>query len=83
MADDKCSWSADEIETMLEFIIQKEGYKILDSKRQRNSDLYESVSQDMNGRRYTKTAQQCRTKFEALKSQFLEHKRKTVNKSGQ
>ena len=82
MADDKCSWSADEIETMLDFISQKEGYNILDSRRQQNNDLYKSVSKDMAERSYNKDRKAVLDKVQSPQAQFLKHKRKSVNKSG-
>lgn len=62
--------------------IEKEGYGILDSKCERNSDLYESLADELK-RGFTKSGKQCRIKFKALKTTFVAEKLKTSGKSGE
>ena len=54
---DKAVWANDEVSELLDHLIDKNAYRILDSKRQRNMELFEDVSKALNG---SKTAQQQR-----------------------
>ena len=66
----KIVWQKNEIKTFLGFIKESGGYKILDSKRQRNSALYEEVSSRLKERGIERTSVQCRTKFKDLKKNY-------------
>ena len=79
---DKCVCTDNEISTMLDFLIDRETYKILDSKRQKYADLYSELSAFLAERNMVKSLDQCRTKFKALKSKYMEAKYK-AKKSGE
>ena len=81
MAADKCVWSDAAISTMLDYLIEKDAYKVLDSKRQKNKEMYTDVASFLEERGFKKTADQCRTKFKALKSKYYEAER-LAQKSG-
>ena len=76
---EKVIWTKAEIDTLLDLIIDFDGCKILDSKRQRNKELYDKISDAMKERGIIKSSIQCRTKFKHMKSRFLEEKRKIAS----
>lgn len=82
MEEGRACWSNDEIKTMLDFIKDKNGYKLLDSKRQRNIELYNAITGHMKARGFTKTPEQCRSKFKVLKAKYLSEKMK-ASRSGE
>ena len=76
---DKTTWSDDEIQTMLQFFIQDNtAARVLDSKRQRNKDLYDRVENELKDRGFSKTSEQCRRKFKSLKSTYIDQKTKAT-----
>lgn len=75
---EKTVWTSSEITSLLEHLTDRNAYTILDSKRQRNMELFEDVAKAMD---CGKSPQQCRTKFKAMKSKYLECKT-AAKKSG-
>lgn len=78
---DRTVWTTDETHTLIDFIKEKSGHKILDSKRQRNIELFKAISDEMKARGFIKTAEQCRSKFKTMKSNYLTAKAK-ASRSG-
>ena len=82
MAEDRCVWKKEEIENLLDFIYNTEGYEILDNTHQRNYELYEGVSNQLLTRGFEKTVKQCRTKFKSLKQEYYKHEKLRAKSGG-
>ena len=71
MSGEKAVWTNAEIDTFLDYLIDENAYKILDSKRQKNQELYDKVSGLMKANNgFDKTPNQCRTKFKLMKARY-------------
>ena len=73
----ECKWTDNEINTLLDLIESKKVVEKLDSKRQKNSQIFQSISEHIEG----KSMLQCREKWKNLKKKYREEKRKQ-NSSG-
>lgn len=78
----RCVWKDEEISSLLSFVLEQQGYAILDDKRQKNAELYKGTEALMKERGYDKTWKQCRGKFKLLKKDYNNIYKVQAAKSG-
>ena len=79
MAGKYCAWTDVEVEKLIAIVEELNVMSVLDSKRQRNGDIFSKVAEQLNSQ--GKTMVLCRNKFKKLKLKYKEE-RNLSSKSG-